>query len=975
MALSKDSPRSRKFLWFVYRFPNRGVHSPANFVDKQTIRELEILLALAKSSPNVTQQDHALRLVSQLAEYLPESHSQVFQASPFLLDVESSPWEELTRSLTEALLSLTSNHASVREFANKAIIEYFSNYTHAIREARLESTEILILTVSLVGFVEGASRFTHVWTATEKSGIIQYLQDILSEGFLVAVETAASKLRNQSTSDSSLREWRKCSRRYASQGRPLGSMLLQQAFTGFIKSCTTTTVLGSPNLDDYVLFNKYNSGYTRAANYHDDDESSLVQSLTSIIADKVQFLQDGADYLQIGSTWQQGLAFSTKASTLVAFLNCTILDPDAADTDLLLSWLEDTVTDTVQMANSDLATTVLSITAATARLYPAHASNLSQSLLKFIVQGNTNASVASVAADCLTKVLNILSQDSVITTLYSLGNALSPAAVNDDRNGQLPAEAHENNSTLDTYYSNAESVISLPGNSEEETAVTHRNVIHTIVNIAVGCADENLTALAQSMLLQKIGKINIIVDAYIIQETAKLVLASRHTEFQLLLKFYARLYQEGTLRGHSIIVDAVHNARLYISCSLNKSPSHFRIYLVHLLERIISKGDVTDIEHHKQKDVSLSPNDITPFLKPLGLLLSWESETMSQLNDVSYYDEDTAALFRDAWFNIAVHGISFKSEIGKRYRDELRAIAAKSPSLVPENRAEILESDVELNIILRRAVTPQRTTEQKKLLSDELPERESDIKRLSYQQVIFLNASLLIETLRASRGDCNKILLYFLDPTLNSSEMGNCMAAIADKVVTTYLSITLTGKAEDFSAPNLSNQLAEIFVYCCHRIHRVQEVALSCASKIISTSPSSLCDRKSLFVLFDLLTIMWSSCLENELDEFGWKSTFRKGNVQVELSDNYDSRKRTLASFRVQARNWVTIAINLAPLDVKGLLQVSRIPFFVLLVNLLTRIRRTFLKMRMTTSPMDASHLDARLLWRWWLSFPRAIYD
>lgn len=869
--------------------------------------------------------------MSQLAEYLPESHSQVFQSSPLLLGIENSPWEELTRSLTEALLSLTSKHASVRESANKAIIEYFSNYTQAIEasdrqaysEARLESAEILILTVSLVGFLEGASRFTHVWSAREKSGIIQYLQDILSEDFLIAVETAASKLRNQSVSDSSLREWRKYSRRYAAQGRPLGSMLLQQAYTRFIKSCTTTTVLGSPNLDDYALLNKYSGGYIRAAKYHDDDESSLVQSLTSIIADEVQFLQDGADYLQIGSPWQQGLAFSTKASTLVAFLNCTILDPDTADTDLLLSWLEDTVTDATQMANSVLATTVLSISAATARLYPAYASNLSQSLLKFIVQGNTYSSVASVAADCLTKVLSILSQDSVITTLYSLGNALSPATVNADRNGQIPVEAPENNSTLDTYYSNAESVISLPGNSEEETAVTHRNVIHTIVNIAVGCADENLTALAQSMLLQKIGKINIIVDAYIIQETAKLVLASRHTEFQLLLKFYARLYQEGTLRGHSIIVDAVHNARLYLSCSLGRSPSHFRIYLVHLLERIISKGDVTDLEHHKQKDLPLSPDDITPFLKPLGLLLSWESETASQLNDVSY-DEDTAALFRDAWFNIAVHSISFKSDIGKRYRDELRAIAAKSPPLVPENRAEILESDVELNIILRRGATPQRTTEQKKLLSNELPERESDIKRLSYQQVIFLNASLLIETLRASRGDCNKILLYFLDPTLNSSEIGSCMAAIADKVVATYLSITLTGKDQDFSAPNLSNQLAEIFIYCCHRIHRVQEAALSCASKIITTSPSSLCDRKSLFVLFDLLTIMWSSCLENELDEFGWKSTFTKGNVQVELSDNYESRKRTLASFRVQARNWVTIAINLAPLDVKGLLQVSR---------------------------------------------------
>ncbi|KAH8698261.1 putative phosphatidylinositol 4-kinase [Talaromyces proteolyticus] len=910
-------------------------HPPVSRVP-MTIRELEILLALSKSSSNVSQQDHALRLASQLSEYLPESHSQLFQPSPFLLDIEPSPWEELTRSLTEALLSLSANHAPVFESAKTAVKEYLNSYLQAADasvsgpdrsaqfETRHDSAEIIVLTVSLVGFMEGASRFTHLWTTVEKLDIIQQLQEVLSENFLVAVETASSKLRTLSTADSSLREWRRYSRKYAAQRRPLGAMLLQKGLINLIKSFTTTAVLGSSVMDDDAFLTKYTTEFKRTINHSGDNEVSFVKHLTSIIGDEIQLLQDGADYLQIGSPWQQDLAFSVKASALIAFLNCTILDEEVADIDLLLSWLDDTITDPIQMARFDLATATLKIAASIANLFRANASNLSQSLLRFIVQGSPNASIASVAANCLAKILNILSQDSedtVITTLYSLGNVLSPAAVSAERQAQPSIETVENSGNMDTYYSNTESVISLPGNSEEEIVVTHRNVIHAIVTLAVGRMNEKITALSQSMLLQKIGKINIVVDAYIIQETAKLALASRQSEFQLLLKFYARLHREGMLRGHSIIIDAVHNARIYLSYCLRHSPSHYRVYLVHLLERIISRGDATDYEHSRQKDVALSPGDITPFLKPLGILLSWQNEAAGQSAEASNYDEDTAALFRDAWFNIAVHGITLKSEMGRLYRDELRAIAVNSPTLVPENRTEILESDVELNVILRRGMTPQRVAEQKKLLVKELPDRESDIKRLTYQKAIFLNASLLVECLRASSGHCNKIFLYFLDPSLKSSEMGTCMDAVADKVISTYLSITLAGKDQDFSAPCLSNQLSGIFLYCCHRISRVQDVALSCAGKIITASPSSLCDRNSLFVLLDLLTIMWSSCLENELDEYGWKSTFSKGKVQIALSDNYDSRKRTLAAFHVQAKTWVTIAINISPLDVKGLLQ------------------------------------------------------
>ena len=151
------------------------------------------------------------------------------------------------------------------------------------------------------------------------------------------------------------------------------------------------------------------------------------------------------------------------------------------------------------------------------------------------------------------------------------------------------------------------------------------------------------------------------------------------------------------------------------------------------------------------------------------------------------------------------------------------------------------------------------------------------------------------------------------------------MISIADEVMGVYLSRTLDARQERRSAPHVASQLASIFSGCCHRILRVQQVAASCADKVIAQMPSSLCQKTSLFALLELLTMMWSSCLDGELDEYDWKSSYssKRGNVSVALSDDYDFRRSTLNAFYKRARLWVMTVINIAPLDVKGLLQVS----------------------------------------------------
>jgi phosphatidylinositol 4-kinase A len=359
-------------------------------------------------------------------------------------------------------------------------------------------------------------------------------------------------------------------------------------------------------------------------------------------------------------------------------------------------------------------------------------------------------------------------------------------------------------------------------------------------------------------------------------------------------------------------------ARNYLSSTLRKDSPMYDIYLEHILETIVSRGDVHPSGHHtRESDVELAAHEIAQLLQPLALLMS------NNLADDESIGEETSLLVRDAWFNIVVHGFTTSTARGQKYMNELRLLAIHSKPLVAEQRGEQLESDIELNTVLRRGMNPEHEATQKKRLSVLLPTKTSEIKSLSYRKIIFLQAAYLVETLRAESGDCTKALIYFLEPSMRIGEMSSAMEAITSVVMDTYLRKSLAGINVNFSAPHVAKQLVSIFCGCCHRIERVQQAAIVCADRIIRDVPSALCQKSSLFALLELLSIMWSSCLEEETDQYEWKSSFSstRGNVKVHLSDDYEFRQKTLNTLYKKAKTWVMSVINIAPLDVKGILQ------------------------------------------------------
>ncbi|RDA90048.1 hypothetical protein CP533_4937 [Ophiocordyceps camponoti-saundersi (nom. inval.)] len=900
-----------------------------------SIREFEILLALCKSAPRIQSSQSAQRLSYLLLPYILDAHSQAFAPSPFFRRIQPSATESLALHVTGALLALGSNFIDLRETVADGILAFTNSCTKAVEKVVLQvndhenpcmedSVRAVTISLALLGFLDAASAQADFWKVGSRLSLIQRFRNLLSEPFLVALETSLSTIRNSHSQSREAKEWRRLARHYASSGRPLGAMLLQRSLMWLVLSNTALMIADGPTLrKSHILDLLMSEGRKLQAEPDQLIDSDLrsVELCAGLAVEHMDYIEAGADFIRLGSPNQQRLAYATKSAAMISFLNCSLVNDELADPDILMTWLQETLDDRIQMADSALASVVLRCFALICRVAPALSSIVSRVLPRFIVQATPDGDTVAVASMSLAYVLKTLSKDAVISTLYTLGNVLSPVSGGIATNGQANGAAGVEAVSDPVYagrHSTGSSISLLRTNGEEETAIVYGNVVQAICGIASACRDEKITALAQSMLLQKVDKVNAEVGAHVISGAGALALNGGQLEFRALLKMYSRICHMGVADRRYPLLTAVMKARTYISAKLRRDSPLFDIYWEHLLDSIISLGDVESSSHTKESDVQLVALEIGELLRPLAVFMASNDFASKPI-----VGDEACSLLRDAWFNIVVHGFTTTTDRGKRYLSELRTIAVHSPPLIADERSEQVESDIELNTVLRRGYSNDREAGQKKLLSELIPSKAADIKSLSYRKVIFLQAAYLVESLRADSGDCTKVLSYFLEPSMRKGDVSSTMEGITLAVVDQYLSKTLGGVDPAFSAHYAATQLATIFCRCCHRIERVQQAAFQCADRIVREVPSALCYRTSLFALLELLSLMWASCLEAETDPYTPRSIFSSelGNVTLELSDDFNHRRWTLDVLNRKAKTWVGTVVNLAPLDVKGLLQ------------------------------------------------------
>jgi phosphatidylinositol 4-kinase len=537
-----------------------------------------VLLALCKAAPFLQTRKSADKLASQLTPYILEAHTQVFLPSPFFQEIEPSPIEALSYSLTSALLSLGINHGmTLQDAISQGLWNYLRNCARAAeaivsRQEQVNGSDsprevesaisVARLTISMLGFLDAAAAHANFWTAAERLKLIERVKGILSEAFLVSIETAFSTIRNSHSPDRHIKEWKRYFRHYAVIGRPLGAMLLQRCFMALLVAGSSLLLVDISVLRGKDILDLMMSGneMPRPTSSRSSVMSlSTIETLADLASDEMCLLEDGADYLRLGSAWQQRLAFTVKACALISYLNCAMLNEDAADVDTLMTWLEDALADPIQVGDETLASVVLRCMALVAKISPGLAPNISRILPRFIVQGGAPVRTVAVASTCLAYVLRMLSQDAIITTLYTLGNVLSSGTAERALAGGVSGELANGNGNANLYSSKQStgSAISLAITGEEETSAVYGNVVQAICGIASSCNDDKITALAQSMLIQKINKVSKTVDARIITEAAVLAVHGGALEFKSLLKLYTKLTQDGVAQNDEALLAAV----------------------------------------------------------------------------------------------------------------------------------------------------------------------------------------------------------------------------------------------------------------------------------------------------------------------------------------------------------------------------------------------------------------------------------
>ena len=342
---------------------------------------------------------------------------------------------------------------------------------------------------SFLGFLEAAATNAHFWNSEQRLDLITTARQILSQNFLISVEATFSTIRNSHERD--LRSWKRYGRQYAANGRPLGQMLLQRGFMRLLLSSTSMLVADpSTLLSEDVLDVLMSRGSKPNFDIDFDAESDYgaVKSLAEVAAEELVLIEDWSDYLQLGTAWQQRLAFSVKAFALASYCTCVVLSNSVADSELLMKWLDTTIQDPIQMADETLAGVTLKIMAILSQNDPTLAASLSRTLPRFIVRTAPSQTTVKVASQCLAFVLQFLSQDVIITTLYTLGNVLS--AGNPERG--LHTGTLRERLLPGGYDQQTGSAISLALNSDEEKHHVYASVIEAVVEVAKSCQDEKV---------------------------------------------------------------------------------------------------------------------------------------------------------------------------------------------------------------------------------------------------------------------------------------------------------------------------------------------------------------------------------------------------------------------------------------------------------------------------------------------------
>lgn len=883
-----------------------------------TGNEFEVLVALAKSAKHIRSEQQAGYLVEQLGAYLLELPTQKYVNTLSIRRVSPSPWQVATKRITMALLILAEKFPSMRDQVETLVLKYIARADSFVNATKMMgSVELLFpFLFSLQGYLEALTLQASFLGTNVTFGysVLDKIYNLVTTDFLLKIEGFTSQLLNNvedSEEDNNIRSSLLYSSflRYFERGNRLGAMALNHYLTKLFQAVSRTFVVESPaaSTHEKVIAKLFDDSIEKVVS---PQAKNVLDVCNKFAQGLVQSLDEGSDYIELTSPENLELAFDMKAVSL-EILSITVYF--GIDKEAVVSIVESSLFQEHSMTNLSLSVAVYDL----ASLLCASGEPIVQLMTRhypgYVSNPNISEEVAWSSAYSLTRAFSQDSSEVVISLIYTLVNSLAP-----DANGVSAENSPVKRTWMDTFNRNGNVNASELALDVNGSVKVYRNIVTALVSIAATFDVTDICVLASTVLVQKLNVISRELDHEVVLGLSKLAPSLPEREFQLILRSYKAIEVSAFRLNESRMVDTLKTARCNISRALGHNHPHFAPYLRELLSSIVGKGDVKEFEHHRSHtEISATGDEIATLIPPLAELLANHPEPPYAASDSEIYD-----LFRNSWFNMVVHGFSKNSPWIKRNFEYMRVIARSTPPLVSEVSANKTESELDLNTVLRRGSSNHNVKNQRSIIGGIFSTKNLEFRMLPYPKLMFLSAAVFLESIRADAGNCSRVALYFGDPSFRSGDSNKFMSNIATDVMKEYINNARQQSSDTFSIDNIAGQLRELLLLCCHRVQAVQDVAFNCADMLVKSIPASLCKRKSLYTLLDLLTLLWTSCLDAETDEYEPRTTFtsHKTNVKIELSDSYDHRRLTLQTLLEKASSWVRLAITIMNFDIKSLL-------------------------------------------------------
>ncbi|CAG8689893.1 17249_t:CDS:10, partial [Rhizophagus irregularis] len=717
--------------------------------------------------------------------------------------------------------------------------------------------------------------------------------------------------------------------RYQHRGSPLSSNGIILDITTMMRNMLARAIIASNHYDDSVTSMTFKEIWEMLvkskANIHIAVTDYVRKALRKIYVMSLQYFTELTGLLD--NLVAQGNDYPS--SLYVREIMATSLDLAAIASiylhevdDVLISKLTASLFNVPQTPDVKVQKSALDATTLLALNFP-EAMNMIQTIRRFLTTPSTifelavtvekDISILDYAIIRLAYCLKAMNQGTSQSVIYNLLMILSSGG--HDRSLTSQKNFLAPNSSMASDQMSIHSSVSGISRNEEQRQQMYENIVCAVTGVACILKDDNITTFSVSMLGQRLHNHTPALDTLILEKFVDVALVSPEKVFSEIVQKFEDISRQSLSPENKMVL----KCQLDLASRLNSRPEFYGLYLLRILSLFVEKGVVIQqtVEKNGRLQVTSLAGEIGILLPVLKTLLSHD-DFKAHMNA----SEELVSLFRNLWFHCVLYGFVSEETWMREWRDSLVVIAQKTPPLVQES-TNYLESDLEFNSVLRRGNSDQDLANVRSSLSSFLPNRASEIKYFSFAEITFLLSVYHIEIMRSQMGQCSFILRYFVNQGINASKLVGCMEEIGNQVIEVFIKECSKRAIAHTINENLRNQVHDLMIATCHRLGKVSQLSIKHLDSLMSAFPSLLCDKKLLFLLLELIELVWQSCEAEYLNEYSPVYTFTspKVGVSLDLTDDYNYRREILSRLCENSKKWLTVAMSRAPSEIRGLLE------------------------------------------------------